>query len=152
MNVADAARLGRGGAAIRRLTVLYDATCALCVRCKEWMADQSAYVALEFMAAGSAEASARFGAVPWLGAELVVVSDRGEVWAGPAAFLMALWALEDYREWSYRLSGDTFSKMAERFFMGLSSRRRWLASWLTHPECSNGSCRRLHHAAAGPYR
>lgn len=152
MTIEGAARAMRGGPALRRLTVLYDSTCALCVRCKEWMAGQSAYVELEFMAAGSEEAAARFGAVPWLGAELVVVSDRGEVWAGPAAFLVALWALEEYREWSYRLSGDTFSTMAERFFVGLSNRRKWLASWLTHPECSNGSCRRLHPAAAGPYR
>ena len=27
----------------------------------------------------------------------------------PAAFLVALWALDDYREWSYLLSGDSFS-------------------------------------------
>lgn len=137
---------------IQRLTVLYDARCELCRRCREWMEGQPAYVTLEFLPAASPEAAARYGAVPWLGEELVVTSDRGEVWAGPAAFLVALWALEGYREWSYRLSGDTFSKVAETFFHALSNKRRWIASWLTHPECSSGSCKRRRPAIAGPYR
>jgi predicted DCC family thiol-disulfide oxidoreductase YuxK len=137
---------------IERLTILYDSRCELCLRCARWLAAQPAYVKLELMPAASAEAAARYGAVPWLGEELVVVSDRGEVWAGPAAFLMALWALVDYREWSYRLSGETLSQLAERFFVSLSSRRKWIASWLKHPECSGGSCRRLGPAMAGPYR
>lgn len=137
----------------QRLTVLYDAACPLCVRCREWMEGQPAYVSLEFLPSGSPEAAARYGAVPWLGAELVVVSDRGEVWAGPAAFVMALWALEGYREWSYRLSGQSFSRMAERFFLALSHRRRWIAGWLGHPGCSGDRCHRVGlHAAAGPYR
>jgi predicted DCC family thiol-disulfide oxidoreductase YuxK len=137
---------------IERLTLLYDSRCEICLRCAVWMAAQPAYIQLEFLPAASPEAAARYGAVPWIGEELVVVSDRGEVWAGPAAFLMALWALEGYREWSYRLSGETLSQLAERFFTALSARRKWLASWLRHPECSSGSCKRLGTATAGPYR
>ncbi|WP_437295726.1 thiol-disulfide oxidoreductase DCC family protein [Sorangium sp. So ce426] len=137
---------------IERITVLYDAECALCARCRHWMEHQTALVEMEFLPAGSPEAAERYGAVPWLGEELVVVSDRGEVWAGPAAFIVALWALEGYREWSYRLSGDTLSKMAERFFHALSGNRKWLAGWFGHPSCASGSCRLPGAPAAGPYR
>jgi predicted DCC family thiol-disulfide oxidoreductase YuxK len=137
---------------MKRLTVLYDAACPICVRCRDWLEKQPAYVALELLPCQSREAQRRYGDVPWLGAELVVVSDTGEVWAGPAAFLVALWALEGYREWSYLLSGESFSTMAERFFVALSSKRRWLAGWLTHPECNGDRCHRRHAPAVSPYR
>jgi predicted DCC family thiol-disulfide oxidoreductase YuxK len=138
---------------MKRLTVLYDAACPLCVRCREWMSSQASFVELEFLPAQSLTAIQRYGEVPWLGSELVVVSDHGEVWVGPAAFIVALWALEDYREWSYRLSGDSFSKMAERFFLALSHRRRWIAGWLSHPECTSDRCHRIGPAAVvNPYR
>lgn len=137
---------------MKRLTVVYDAACPLCVRCRDWMAGEAAYVELEFLPAASGEAVRRYGDVPWLGAELVVVSDRGEVWVGPAAFIMSLWALEDYREWSYRLSGGSFAAMAERFFMALSHRRKWIASWLAHPECTSDRCHRVGAARAVTYR
>jgi len=127
---------------MKRLTVLYDASCPICVRCRDWLETQRSFVPLELLAAGSASARRRFGEVPWLGEELVVVSDDGEVWAGAAAFLMALWALEDYREWSYRLAGDSLSKVAERFFTALSHNRRWLAGWFAHPECTSDRCHR----------
>src|SRR5689334_14616157 len=109
----------RRRSSMQRLTVLYDEKCALCVRCRAWMEQQPAYVTLEFLPSGSVEARARYGKVPWLGAELVVVSDVGEVWVGPAAFLTALWALKEWREWSYRLSGDALAPLAERFFLAL---------------------------------
>jgi predicted DCC family thiol-disulfide oxidoreductase YuxK len=138
---------------MKRLTILYDAACPICLRCRDWLATQHAFVELELLAASSPEAARRYGEVPWLGAELVVVSDDGEVWAGPAAFIVALWALEDYREWAYRLSGDSFSKMAERFFVALSHRRKWIAGWLAHPECTSDRCHRIGHAPhAGAYR
>ena len=132
---------------MRRLTVLYDAGCPICVRCRDWMAREPAYVELELIACDSREARARYGQVPWLGEELVVVSDRGEVWAGPSAFLVCLWALRDWREWSYRLSGPTLAPLAERFFHALSSRRRRIAAWLGWEACPDGRCTVAH-----PYR
>ena len=128
------------------LTILYDAHCPICVRCREWMEDQPAFVPLRFLACGSREAKQRFGAVPWLEAELVVVSDQGDVWAGPAAFLMCLWALREWREWSYRLSGPTLAPLAERFFHALSTRRQRLSAWLGWQVCESDTC------AAHPYR
>ena len=124
----------------KSLTVLYDPDCALCRRCREWMSRQPAFVELRFAPATGSDARARYGDIPWLGDELVVLGDGGEVWAGPAAFLTCLWALEEWREWSYRLAGSAFAPMAERFFAAISNRRRALSVWFGH-ECEDGSCR-----------
>jgi hypothetical protein len=70
-----------------------------------------------------------------------VVSDRGEVWVGAAAFLVCLWALPAWRPWSYRLAAPAFAPLAERFFHLLSSRRRALAALLDH-QCQEGACGR----------
>jgi predicted DCC family thiol-disulfide oxidoreductase YuxK len=123
----------------RSLTVLFDPGCALCQRCRSWMLGQASYVPLTFVACDGAEARRRYGDIPWLGDELVVVSDRGGVWAGPAAFLTCLWALVDWREWSFRLAAPAFAPLVERFFHALSSRRRSLARFFDH-ECRDGRC------------
>lgn len=135
---------------ISRLIVLYDERCALCLRCRDWMLRQEAFVPLEFLGSHSRRAVELYGAIPWLGDELVVVGDEGQVWAGPAAFLVCLWALVEYREWSFHLAGDTFSKVAVRFFARLSKDRKWIADWLHHPGCTDEHCQVAH--APSPYR
>jgi predicted DCC family thiol-disulfide oxidoreductase YuxK len=130
---------GGGARSPRALTVLYDPACALCRRCRAWMERQPSYVPLTFLGCTGAEARARFGDIPWVGDELVVVGDRGEVWAGPAAFLTCLWALTEWRGWSYRLAGPLFAPLARRFFLALSSRRRALARLIDH-DCADGTC------------
>jgi predicted DCC family thiol-disulfide oxidoreductase YuxK len=136
---------------LKQLTILFDETCAICRRCSAWMSTQEAFLPLEFMGSRTKLAKARYSGVPWLGEELVVVSDLGEVWVGPAAFITALWALKEWREWSYRLSGDLFVPLAERFFTAISHNRRWIAA-LIHDEtrCKNGVCEVHPHQT--PYR
>jgi predicted DCC family thiol-disulfide oxidoreductase YuxK len=121
-----------------RLTVLYDEGCAFCLRCRDWLLVQPCFVEVELVPAGSATARERFGAVPWLGNELVVVDDNGQAWVGPAAFLVCLWATVRYRAWSYRLSKPAFASHAERFFMFVSNRRDRWGTWLRRrdPDCS----------------
>ncbi|MCG8421653.1 MAG: DUF393 domain-containing protein [Proteobacteria bacterium] len=123
-----------------RLTIIFDPSCPLCVRCRHWMELQPAYVNFEFLASTSATAQKRYGDVPWLGDELVVVNEHGEVWVGAAAFLVALWALRDWRSWSYRLSGTVFAPLAKRFFESISHKRHWIAGFLRHTECPDGHC------------
>lgn len=130
---------GEGARSPRALVILFDPSCSLCQRVRAWMLRQDSYVELRFLACSGAEARARYGDIPWLGDELVVVGDTGEVWVGPAAFLTCLWALVDWREWSYRLSGPAFAPLAERFFHALSSRRKGIAAWLDH-DCADGTC------------
>ncbi|HET9955224.1 MAG TPA: DCC1-like thiol-disulfide oxidoreductase family protein [Polyangiaceae bacterium] len=122
-----------------RLTVLFDPSCALCRRARAWMLGQPTYVELEFLPANSADANHRYGALPWLGDELVVVSNHGQVWVGPAAFITCLWALVEWRPWSYRLAGS-FSGLAERFFLTISKNRKVLSGMIEH-ECEDGHCR-----------
>jgi predicted DCC family thiol-disulfide oxidoreductase YuxK len=136
---------------MERLTVLYDSGCELCRRCRTWMEVQPAYVALDFLPASSEQAKERFGALPWLGDQLVVVADDGRVWAGSAAFLLCLWALCEWREWSYRLSGPAFAPLAERFFRFISAERRRIASVFDHSPCGGEACS-IERGARGPYR
>lgn len=126
---------------IRSLLVLYDERCALCVRCRDWLVRQPSYVPLGFMPCGSPEAHERYGAVPWLGEELVVVSDEGDVWIGPSAFLLALWSLVEWREWSFRLSGPELAPLAERFFHAISGNRKAIAAFLAPDPCAGGTCK-----------
>jgi predicted DCC family thiol-disulfide oxidoreductase YuxK len=135
------------------LLVLYDEQCALCRRCRQWLEGQPTHVPLHFLAAGSDVARTQFADVPWLGADLVVIDDHDDVWAGPAAFLMCLWATVDYRAWSYRLSGKTLAPLAERFFHFVSSNRKALGRVVGSNDCPDGRCRhrRPEPAYATPF-
>jgi predicted DCC family thiol-disulfide oxidoreductase YuxK len=87
------------------LTVLYDPVCGLCRRAHEWLVDQQKLVELTFVPCESDEARRRFPQLNHeLTTDLTLVSDRGEVYFGPKAWLMVLWSLQRYREWSYRLA------------------------------------------------
>jgi predicted DCC family thiol-disulfide oxidoreductase YuxK len=135
------------------LTILYDATCALCVRCRAWLESQRSYVPLRFLPCASPEAREAYGEVPWLGEELVVVGDSGEVWAGPAAFLVALWSLVEWREWAYRISSPELAPLAERFFQAISGNRKTMASLLRADPCEDDSCNvPSRHRARAAYR
>jgi hypothetical protein len=135
---------------MNRLTVLYDGTGALCVGGRDFLEGARSFVPLELLPCQSCVARERYGDVPWLGEELVVASDDGDVWIGPAAFLVCLWALVDYREWSYRLSGPELAPLAERFFVALSSQRSRIASLFTKPRCDDDGACRIPHAEDVP--
>jgi predicted DCC family thiol-disulfide oxidoreductase YuxK len=128
------------GETMERLTVLYDGGCALCLRCRDFLASSPQLVPLDLLPSDSPIARERFGTIPWLGAELVVVDEAGHVWVGAAAFIMCLWALAEHRELSYTLSNTMLAPLAERFFVTLSSRRKRVAAWL-HPSCDDATCR-----------
>ena len=88
------------------LTVLYDPACGLCQRAHAWLAEQQKLLELKFVPCNSEEARRRY---PRLNhaltqEDLTVISDLGAVYFGPKAWVMVLWALVRYREWSYRLS------------------------------------------------
>ena len=123
---------------ITKLSVLYDERCAFCRRCRDWLLAQACLVEVELLPAGSETARERYGEVPWLGKELVVVDDRGRVWVGPGAYLMCMWATVRYRPWSYLLSQPRFAPHAARFFMFVSRRRDRWSAWLSRndPDCT----------------
>lgn len=121
------------------LTILYDESCALCRRCRDWLLTQPCLVPVQLLPAGSPAARFHYGSLgPWLGKELVVVDDKGNAWVGPAAFVTCLWATAKYRSASYVLARPSLAPLAEKFFVYVSKRRDRFARWVDEPdtECS----------------
>ena len=108
---------------VARMWIVYDGACGLCTSVKEWMGRQAALVPIEFVA--SSEAKVRFPQLP--PGEIAVVGDTGEVWLGNSAWIICLWALRDYRDWSVRLSSPFLLSMAREAFAVLSSHRAGLS-------------------------
>ncbi|WBO68900.1 thiol-disulfide oxidoreductase DCC family protein [Streptomyces camelliae] len=102
---------------VRRLTVLYDAECALCTFLRDWLVRQPKLVPLEPVAAASQEARRRFPGLDHRATldEITVVGDAGQVYRGAAAWIVTLWALREYRPLAHRLctpSGVRFARGA----------------------------------------
>ena len=111
------------------LTVLYDPECGLCRRVHEWLTEVPKLVQLDLVPIRTDKARQRF---PELNHELTkkdltVISDAGAVYLGPKAWLMILWALSGYREWSYRLSSPALLPTT-RHVVSLISQNRYQIS------------------------
>ncbi|GGP94758.1 thiol-disulfide oxidoreductase DCC family protein [Streptomyces melanogenes] len=106
MATATTADRGAARVPVRRLTVLYDADCPLCAFLRDWLVKQRQLVPLDLVPAGSAEARRRFPRLDHATTfeEITVVADGGQVYRGPAAWVVCLWALRQYRPMAHRLS------------------------------------------------
>ena len=107
------------------LTVLYDPECGLCRRAHEWLNEQAKLVEMAFVPCASDEARMRF---PQLNhdltkKDLTVISDDGAVYFGPKAWLMVLWSLSRYRDWSYRLASPELLPTTKRVVSAISQNR-----------------------------
>jgi len=117
---------------MRRIYVLYDSRCGVCSRLRAWMVEQPTYFAIEFVAAGSDRARRLF---PELHhdeqpSELVVVTDEGDVYFNDAAWIVCLYALVDYRAWSFRLARTPLRRLARSAWEMLSKNRAQLSRML----------------------
>ncbi|WP_267243026.1 thiol-disulfide oxidoreductase DCC family protein [Streptomyces sp. PR69] len=106
-----------GTTAVRRLTVLYDAQCPLCVHLRHWLLRQRQLVPLDLVPAASEEAVRRFPRLDHRGTldEITVVGDAGQVYRGAAAWVVCLWALAEYRpraHWLATPAGAPFARAA----------------------------------------
>jgi len=111
------------------LYVLFDADCELCLRCRNWLAQQPAFVPLVFIAFQSDEPQHRFPGIDALepDEQLLVISDEGAVYRGAHAWIMCLWALENYREHAQRMAHPILLPFA-RIVCELLSRNRFFLS------------------------
>ena len=145
---------------VRRLTVLYDAECALCAFLRDWLVRQPQLVPLELVPAASEAARRRFPGLDH-GAtldEITVVGDSGQVYRGAAAWIVTLWALREHRPLAHRLSTPTGARLARGAVLAAAKWRgaqwggqvyRRADGWAYHPGqgwtygapgCDGGSC------------
>lgn len=103
---------------MEKLTVYYDARCGLCCALRDWLADQPTLVRLECLPATDP------------GAELTVIADTGAIWEGDTAWVVVLWALRDYRQWSKRLASPSMLPLARAMYVKLSQYRGTLSCHL----------------------
>jgi predicted DCC family thiol-disulfide oxidoreductase YuxK len=117
---------------MQRLYILYDPRCGLCSWARRWLAQQPAYLDLTFVPAGSERALQLFPGLtrPGQVEELVVVSDDGAVYRDSRAWIMTLYALEEYREWALRLGHPLLLPLARQAFALLSRQRGRISRWL----------------------
>ncbi len=139
---------------MRSLYVLYDEHCELCKRLKDWLLGQRSWIALGLIPAGSARAKAKFPDLEQIAgsADLVVVSDAGEVYLNNRAWIMCLYALEEYRDWALRLASPVLLPFARRAFDTISKNRATISRWIGASEqelatelnsssaCESGRC------------
>lgn len=117
---------------IQRLYILYDPACGLCTRIQTWLVRQPAYIALHPIAAGSDAAMRLFPALPQSekSDEVIVISDNGGVYFGDHAWLMCLYALRNYREFSRRIASPRLLPLARQAFTLISRNRHSISKWL----------------------
>ena len=114
---------------MRQLTVLYDATCALCRNARAWLEREPTYVPLYFIAAGSPLARQRFPTLYVADTlrDITVVDDAGGVYRGPKAWVICLWATRRYRAWALTLVRPEMWPLAKRLIAWVSRHRGRLA-------------------------
>jgi predicted DCC family thiol-disulfide oxidoreductase YuxK len=123
---------------MQKLYVLYDPNCELCRRLKSWIVEQRSWIALEIIPAGSETARKMFPELEKIAGrnDLSVISDEGSVYLNDRAWIMVLYALDDYRDWAARLTHPLLMPLARQAYAALSRNRQLLSRWLsaTEPE------------------
>ena len=116
---------------MKTLYVLYDAKCELCRRVRVWLQGQPAFVPLAFVPLQSPDLDQRFPGITAMepARQVLVVADSGEVWRGADAWILCLWALREYREWSQRLASPLLRPFAMRVCDMVSRNRNRFSQW-----------------------
>lgn len=144
---------------MKKLYVLYDGQCAFCRRCRIWLSLQPAFVPLAFIPLQSPEVTSRFPGIEAFRPDerMVVISSEGAIWRGEAAWITCLWALREYRAWSFTLAQPALRPFARRFYSVVSENRHGISRWMggapgelqahlaatPEPACKANICR--HH-------
>jgi len=120
---------------VRRLTVLYDPACRLCVFAAGWLARQRQLVPLDLVPAGSVEARRRFPALDHAATaqDVTVVADGGQVYRGGSAWVVCLWALRDHRAFSHTLTTPAGRRLARAAVLSAAKYRASARRSTTRP-------------------
>jgi len=132
---------------MEKLYVLYDPKCELCERLKDWLLIQRSWLGLSVLPAGSDRARKMFPELEKIasGNDLVVISDDGQVFLNDRAWIMTMYALEEYREWAKRLAHPLLLPLARQAFASISRNRFAISRWLKagSPEAIAGELRKV---------
>ncbi|MGW6141890.1 thiol-disulfide oxidoreductase DCC family protein [Streptomyces sp. NPDC055140] len=122
----EVADRGTTGAPVRRLILLYDAQCPLCTFLRNWLARQRQLVPLDLVPAGSEEARRRCPGIDHIStlSEITLVGDSGQIYRGPAAWVVTLWALSEYRPLSHRFSTPAGARLARAAVLAAAKYRQ----------------------------
>ncbi|MER7197119.1 hypothetical protein CG723_19560 [Streptomyces sp. CB01635] len=117
---------GTTGAPVRRLVLLYDAQCPLCTFLRNWLARQRQLVPLDLVPAGSEEARRRCPGIDHIStlSEITLVGDSGQIYRGPAAWVVTLWALSEYRPLSHKFSSPAGARLARAAVLAAAKYRQ----------------------------
>lgn len=110
---------------MKTLTLFHDPECPLCARFLRWLVTQESDLSFRAIPYHSEQARKCFPLIDSLQADenIVVLADDGRWWQGPAAWVTCLWALKEYREWSFRLATPALSPLVSRACHLLSENR-----------------------------
>jgi predicted DCC family thiol-disulfide oxidoreductase YuxK len=132
---------------MERLYVLYDPKCELCQRLRDWLLVQRSWLGLSMVPAGSEKARKMFPELDQIAGcnDLAVVSDDGQVYLNNSAWIMALYALEEYRDWACRLAHPMIAPFVRQAWEMISKNRHAISRWLAHdrPEDVAGELRKV---------
>jgi predicted DCC family thiol-disulfide oxidoreductase YuxK len=132
---------------MQKLYVLYDPTCEICRRLKDWILVQRSWLGIAVLEAGSEKARRLFPELEQIATkdDLAVISDEGAVYLNNHAWIMVLYAMVEYRHWAARLTHPLLAPLARQAFAALSKNRHRLSSWLSteDPEEIAGELRQI---------
>lgn len=121
---------------MEKLYVLYDPKCELCCRLKDWLLVQRSWIGLKLIPAGTPTARRMFPELEKIASrnDLAVISDEGAVYLNDRAWIMVLYALEEYRDWAARLTHPLLMPLARQAYAALSRNRHFLSRWVSSTE------------------
>jgi predicted DCC family thiol-disulfide oxidoreductase YuxK len=114
------------------LTIFYDPECGLCRAFRQWMLGQFSHCRLEFVPYSSGLAKRLLPEIEHMeaGREIVVMSDEGDIWQGPEAWVVSLWVLKKWRRWAERMASPALLPLAAKVCHLISANRLSLSKLL----------------------
>lgn len=128
------------------LYVLYDASCPLCSRFRDWLGAQRTLVPLRLVPAASAQARELFPTLDHAATlrDITVVGDDGSVWTGEHAWVMCLWATRRFRPMAERLARPAWLPLARGAAASAAGLRHLLTTGAPqgggYADCRAGAC------------
>lgn len=138
--------------------IYYDDACGFCCRCAQWLKEQPTFVPVAVLP--GSQCPVKSDGKP----ELVVIDSEGGVYRDTDAWLMTLWLLREWREWSVRLAKGNrqFARqvveLAGSWRHGLTKLfnltseaelKRQLEVLPSSPRCVDGACELEHCRSCG---